>query len=121
MASSAGGPVAEGGQQLVPGLRGQALGGQVAQRGDGGADLVQVPVAAVAPGQVFDEPLLGGPVQRALEVGGDQLDELLASHATASFDQKVSSAARSAARPRCSCTRRLAGLMDSIAQPSSLA
>src|SRR5437773_2388119 len=85
---------------------------------DGPADLVEVPVAAVAQRQVLDEPLLGLLVERVFQVCGDQLDELVASHAAHLVNDR-SSAARTAARARCSSTRWLAVEISSIAHTSS--
>jgi hypothetical protein len=47
---------------------------------DGGADLVEVAVAAVAFGEVGDEALFGVGVEGAFEVGGDQFDERVTVH-----------------------------------------
>jgi len=55
--------VAEGRQQPVAGLPGQALIGQAVEGVHGVADLVEVAGAAVALGQVLDEPAFGGVVE----------------------------------------------------------
>jgi hypothetical protein len=65
----------------------RALGGPPAQRLDGGTDLFQVPVAALALGDVLHEPLCGGRVEGAFQVGDDRFDELVAVHVTAPFIQ----------------------------------
>src|SRR5204863_4984633 len=110
--------VAEGAEQVVAGGGGKPLLGQVPQFRGGPADLVEVPVAAIAPGHVLDEAPLGRRVERLFQVGGDQLDELVAPHA-AHLVSVHSSAARTAARARCSSTRWLAAEISRIAHTSS--
>ena len=73
-------PAPEGLQQLALGLRGKRLRRQVAEGADRLAHLVEVGRAAVAPGQVALEAGAVLARQGALEVLGDQLDQLPAGH-----------------------------------------
>ena len=74
-------PVAEGRQQLGLGLRRDRVGGELAQELEHLAHLAQVHRAALAAGDVRVEARAIGGRQRALEVVGDQLDQLLAGEA----------------------------------------
>src|SRR5262249_994578 len=74
-------PVAEGGQQLALGLGRQRLRRHLPGELHGAAHLLDVGRAVPARGDVRLEALAVGVRERALEVVGDELDELLAGQA----------------------------------------
>src|SRR5262249_51699446 len=78
--SSGAGAVAESGPEAGAGRRVQAVRRQMAQRSDGTPDLVEVPFAALTGGEMVHEPAFGRRVELGLQVGGDELDELIAGH-----------------------------------------
>src|SRR3954447_14554296 len=119
--------VAPGGerrQQLGAQRRRHVLGRGLAGQCERAAELCEMLLAAVALRQMRLQTSAVVRVQRALEVVGDALDELLAGHlgqlvVAGAHVRCSSSAARTRERARCSSTRWLASLMSSVAQTSS--
>src|SRR5687767_3240554 len=91
-----------------------AEGRRLTEGEDGAADLVEVPVASVAFGEVLDQVALGVGVERALQICGDGLDEPVAVHHRALLSDRgrgeVALQPAPSGRPaRCSGTRWFAG------------